>query len=436
MPFEISKVKARWILDSRGNPTVECDLWSGDVMARAAVPSGASTGESEAVELRDGGKDFMGKHVMKAVSNINDIIAKQILGLNCTEQKKIDDVLLKLDGTANKEKLGANAILAVSLATTRLGAQVKKLPLHAYVYQLAHLGKTRNNYLLPIPSSNVLNGGKHAGGNLAIQEFMILPVGAKNFSQALQMATEVYHNLKNVIKKKHGVSAINVGDEGGFAPNLNKTEEALDLIMDAISVAGYTPGLDINLGIDGASSEFFDEKEKVYKIDGQKLKPEELVDYYCGLTEKYPLMSIEDPFEEEGWKEFASLTKKVGSKVQVVTDDLTTTNVKRIQKAVDMKAGNTLLMKINQIGSMSEAIDAAMASFKNNWRVMVSHRSGETEDSSIADISVGLCSGMIKAGAPCRTDRNAKFNQLLRIEEELGKNALYPKNMDDWRAFQ
>jgi enolase len=265
---------------------------------------------------------------------------------------------------------------------------------------------------------------------------MILPVGAKNFSQALQMTTEVYHNLKNVIKKKHGVSAINVGDEGGFAPNLNKTEEALDLIMDAISVAGYTPGLDINLGLDGASSEFYDDKEKIYKIDGLKLKPEELVDYYCGLTEKYPLMSLEDPFEEEGWKEFASLTKKIGSKVQIVTDDLTTTNVKRIQKAVDMKAGNTLLMKINQIGSMSEAIDAAIASYKNNWRVMVSHRSGETEDSSIADISVGLCSGMIKAGAPCRTDRNCKFNQLLRIEEELGKNALYPKNMDDWKAFQ
>lgn len=436
--FEITKVFARWILDSRGNPTVEADMWAGDLMARAAVPSGASTGESEAVELRDSeSKMFMGKHVLKAVSNVNDIIAKQIIGFNCNEQKKLDDFLNKLDGTSNKSKLGANAILAVSLCAAKLTAMVKNQPLYAHIYELMHGGKTRGNFLMPIPSSNILNGGKHAGGKLAIQEFMILPIGAKSFSQSLQMVVEVYHNLKNVIKKKHGVGSINVGDEGGFAPALTTTKEALDLIMDGIEVAGYTPGLDIVLGLDSAASEFYDKKSDVYNIDGKKLTPSELVDYYVDLTENYPLKSIEDPFEEDGFKDFAALTKRIGSKVQVVTDDLTTTNVKLLQKAIDTGAGNTLLLKVNQIGSLTESIAAAQLSYKNNYRVMVSHRSGETCDNTIADISVGLCSGMIKTGAPCRSDRNSKYNQLLRIEESLGASkAIYPKTMDDWKLFQ
>jgi enolase len=434
--FDITKVKARWILDSRGNPTVEVDLWAGDVQARAAVPSGASTGEAEAVELRDGGNIFMGKHVLKAVSNVNDIISKQIIGLDCTKQKELDDRLIKMDGTQNKEKLGANAILGVSMAAMKLAAILQKKSLYAYFYELAHAGKTRGNYLMPIPSSNVLNGGKHAGGSLAIQEFMILPVGAKSFSQALQMITEVYHNMRKVIKRDFGVSSINVGDEGGFAPALNEAKQALNIIMEAIEKAGYMPGLDVVLGLDAAASEFYDSKAQIYNIDGRKLAPEELVDYYVELCEEYPLKSLEDPFEENAFKEFASLTKRVGATTQIVDDDLTVTNVKRLQKAIDMGAGNTLLLKVNQIGSITESIAAANLSYKNNFRVFPSHRSGETCDNTLADLAVGLCCGFIKTGAPCRSDRNAKYNQLLRIEEELGTNAIYPKTFDDWRAFQ
>jgi enolase len=434
--FEISKVKARWILDSRGNPTVEVDLWAGDEMARAAVPSGASTGEFEAVELRDEGKIFMGKHVLKAVSNVNDIISKSIIGFDCTKQKELDDLMIRLDGTPNKAKLGANAILAVSMAAAKLAAKLMKKPLYGYFYELAHGGKNRGNYLMPIPSSNVLNGGKHAGGNLAIQEFMILPVGAKTFSQSIQMITEVYHNMRSVIKRDFGVSSINVGDEGGFAPALNEAKQALDIIMEAIQKAGYIPDLDVVLGLDAAASSFYDTKSETYNVDGQKLKAEELVDYYVDLCDSYPLKSVEDPFYEEDYKSFAALTKKIGNKVQIVDDDLTVTNVKRLQKAIDMGAGNTLLLKVNQIGSITEAISAANLSYKNNFRVFPSHRSGETCDNTLADLAVGLCSGFIKTGAPCRSDRNSKYNQLLRIEEELGSNALYPKTFDDWKAFQ
>jgi enolase 1/2/3 len=436
MNYEITKLKARWIIDSRGNPTVEADMWAGDTMVRAAVPSGASTGEAEAMELRDNDpKVFMGKGVTQAVSNVNDIIAKEVIGLDCTGQKQLDDLLIKLDGTANKSKLGANAILAVSLCATKLAAKLKNQSLYAYVYELSH-GKTRGNYLMPIPSSNVLNGGKHAGGNLAIQEFMILPIGATNFSRAMQMIAETYHHMKKVIKKNYGVSSINVGDEGGFAPALNTAREALDIIMESIEAAGYMPGLDIVLGLDAAAAEFFDKKSGIYSIDGKKLTGDELVDYYVELVEEYPLKSIEDPFDEEAYKDFAKLTKRVGNNVQIVDDDLTVTNVKRLQKAIDMGAGNSLLLKINQIGSITEAIAAANMSYKNDYRVMVSHRSGETSDNSIADISVGLCSGMIKTGAPCRSDRNAKYNQLLRIEEELtSKNAKYPKTFDDWKLY-
>jgi enolase len=437
MNFEITKLKARWILDSRGNPTVECDMWAGDIMSRSAVPSGASTGEAEAVELRDGDpKMFMGKHVLKTISNINDIIAKQVIGKNCGDQKQLDDLLISLDGTPNKERLGANAILAVSMGAAKLAAMVKKQPLYSHFYDLSH-GKTRGNFLMPIPSSNVLNGGKHAGGNLAIQEFMILPVGANSFSHAIQMITETYHHMRKVIKKKYGVGSINVGDEGGFAPSLQTSREALDIIMEAIENAGYMPGLDIVLGLDSAASEFYNEKDKLYNIDGKKITADELIDYYAELTQDYPLKNIEDPFEENAYKDFAKLTKRLGNNIQIVVDDLTVTNVKRLQKAIDVGAGNTLLLKINQIGTITESIAAAQLSYKNNYRVMVSHRSGETCDSTIADLVVGLCTGMIKTGAPCRSDRNAKYNQLLRIEEELGmSNAKYPKSLDDWKLFQ
>ncbi len=438
MNFEIKKIKARWILDSRGNPTVECDMWAGDdVFVRSAVPSGASTGEAEAVELRDNDpKAFLGKGVLKAVSNVNDIIASAVVGMNCNNQKLIDEKLIKLDGTPNKSKLGANAILAVSMCCAKAAAKIKKIPLYAYIYELAH-GKSRGNYLMPVPCSNVLNGGKHAGGNLAIQEFMILPVGAKTFAHAMQIIAEVYHNMKKVIKKKYGVSSTNVGDEGGFAPNLNTAREALDIIMESIEAAGYMPGIDVVLGLDAAAAEFYDKDDKIYNIDGKKLTPDELVDYYVELVDEYPLRTIEDPFDEEAFKDFAKLTKRVGDKVQIVMDDLTVTNVKRLQKGIDAGSGTSLLLKINQIGSITEALAAAQLSFKNNMTVMVSHRSGETSDNTIADIAVGLCSGQIKTGAPCRSDRLAKLNQLIRIEEELGPiNAKYPAGFEDYKIYQ
>jgi enolase len=431
--FKITNIKSRWILDSRGNPTVETDVFVGKQMARAAVPSGASTGEFEAVELRDGGKDFLGKGVQKAVANVKDIIAPKIIGMDVTHQGEIDKRMIDLDGTSNKSKLGANAILSVSLATARLASIVQNKPLYQYIYELARK-KTRANYLLPIPMSNVLNGGKHAGSQLAVQEFMILPVGAKSFPEAVKMIVEVYHNLKAIIGEKYGKSNVNVGDEGGFAPAIPSTNEALDVIISGIEKANYTPGLDFVLGLDAAASEFYKEEDQIYKIDGRSLEPEEMVQYWLDLAEEYPIKTLEDPFEENAFDTFATLTKRVRD-VNVVTDDLTVTNVKRLQKAIDMKAGNTLLLKVNQIGSLTEAIDAANLSFKNDFKVVVSHRSGETCDNSIADIAAGLCSGFIKTGAPCRSDRNSKYNQLLRIWEELGNNAAYPKTFESWKGY-
>lgn len=431
--FKITNIKSRWILDSRGNPTVETDVISQDIFARAAVPSGASTGISEALELRDGGNAFKGKHVLKAVSNVNEILAKKLVGYDVREQMKIDNEMCSLDGTENKSNLGANAILSISLALAKLAAKIERKPLFKYIYELSY-NKTREDFLLPLPCCNILNGGEHAGNNLAIQEFMILPIGASSFSQATQNVAEVYQTLKNILSKKYGKTAVNVGDEGGFAPNLSDTKEAMDVILDAIEEAGFLEGTDFVLGIDAAASEFF--HEGVYKIDGKKLTEEELLQYYIDILHDYPINSIEDPFEEKAFRGFANLTVKANENIQIVCDDITVTNKKLLEAAIKEKAGNTLLLKVNQIGSLTEAINAAKMAFNNDFNVMVSHRSGETEDSFISDLAVGLCSGQIKIGAPARSDRCSKYNQLLRIEEILEDNANYPKNFRSWKNFQ
>ncbi len=431
--FNITKIKARWILDSRGNPTVETDIYSDKIFARAAVPSGASTGVSEALELRDGGKAFMGKHVSKAVANVNEILDKKLKNYDVREQTKIDEEMLAIDGTENKSKLGANAILSVSLAVAKLAAILSEKPLFQHLYEIAY-NKTRENYLLPLPCCNIINGGEHGGNNLAIQEFMILPIGASSFSHAIQNISEVYQNLKILLKQKYGPSAINVGDEGGFAPNFNETHEAVDIIIEAIEEAGFLMGTDFVVGIDAAASEFYD--DGMYNIDGKKLSEDELLQYYVDLTHDYPIKSIEDPFDEKDFRSFSKLTAKIDKSIQVVDDDLTVTNIKILEKAIKEKAGNALLLKVNQIGSLTEAIEAAKMSFKNGFNVMVSHRSGETSDTFIADLAVGLCSGQMKTGAVARSERNCKYNQLLRIEEILGDKANYPTNFDSWIRYQ
>jgi len=403
------------------------------VFARAAVPSGASTGASEALELRDGGKAFMGKHVSKAVANVNEILDKKLKNYDVREQTEIDEAMLAIDGTENKSKLGANAILSVSLAVAKLAAILSEKPLFQHLYEIAY-NKTRENYLLPLPCCNIINGGEHAGNNLAIQEFMILPIGAPSFSHAIQNISEVYQNLKLLLKQKYGPSAINVGDEGGFAPNFNETHEAVDIIIEAIEEAGFLMGTDFVVGMDAAASEFYD--DGMYNIDGKKLSEDELLQYYVDLTHDYPIKSIEDPFDENDFRSFSKLTAKIDKSIQVVDDDLTVTNIKILEKAIKEKAGNALLLKVNQIGSLTEAIKAAKMSFKNGFNVMVSHRSGETCDSFIADLAVGLCTGQMKTGAVARSERNSKYNQLLRIEELLGDKANYPTNFDSWIKYQ
>jgi enolase len=430
--FKISKIKSRWILDSRGNPTVETDVYVDENFARGVVPSGASTGILEALELRDGGRAFMGKHVTKAVNNVNNIIAKKLIGFDVREQKNIDNEMINLDGTDNKSNLGANAILSISLAVSKLAAQLLKKPLFKYLYELAY-EKAQSDYLLPLPCCNIINGGKHAGNNLAIQEFMILPIGAKTFSQAIQNVVEVYQTLKIILSKKYGKYAVNVGDEGGFAPNLSNTRDALDVILEAVEEAGFLEGTDFVLGMDSAASEFYE--DNIYRIDGKKLNEEDLLQYYLDLLHDYPLKSIEDPFDEKNFRSFANLTKKIDNNIQIVGDDITVTNIKLLNKAIKEESINTLLLKVNQIGTLTEAINAAKLAFENELNVMVSHRSGETEDSFIADLAVGLCSGQIKTGAPCRSDRCSKFNQLLRIEEVLNNNAKYPNNFASWKSF-
>ncbi len=412
---KIEAVWAREVLDSRGNPTVEAEITVAGHKIRAIAPSGASTGSWEAHELRDGDGRFGGKGVLKAVSNVRNDIAKAIIGMDPTDQRAVDTAMIEADGTENKKRLGANAIIATSLAVAKAGAAVEGVPL----YQ--HIGD--NGVTLPVPMLNIINGGKHAGGNLKIQEFMIIPAGAKSFSECLRMSSEVYMSLKSILKKKYGVGAINLGDEGGFAPPLNTSAEALETIMSAVSAAGYTPGKDVFMALDAASSEFYD--NGIYDVDGMKLSAGELADHYRKLTETYPLISIEDPFFEDDFETTAELTKKIGSDVQIVGDDLFVTNTKRLSKGIAAGAANALLLKVNQIGTVTEAGDAAQMSFDNGYSVVVSHRSGESEDVSIADLSVGWGSGQIKTGAPARGERTAKYNQLLRIEEELGSKAVF-----------
>ena len=413
--MKIEAVWAREVLDSRGNPTVEAEITVAGHKVRAIAPSGASTGSWEAHELRDGDARFGGKGVLNAVNNVRTEIAKAIVGMDPADQRAVDEAMIELDGTDNKKRLGANAIIATSLAVAKAGSMVDGVPL----YQ--HIGD--NGVTLPVPMLNIINGGKHAGGNLKIQEFMIIPAGAKSFSECLRMSSEVYMSLKLLLKKKYGVGAINLGDEGGFAPPLDTSAEAMETILSAVSDAGYAPGKDVFLALDAASSAFYN--DGVYDVDGMKLSAGELADHYKKLTETYPLISIEDPFFEDDFETTAELTKKIGSNVQIVGDDLFVTNTKRLSKGIDVGAANALLLKVNQIGTVTEAGDAAQMSFDNGYSVVVSHRSGESEDVSIADLAVGWGSGQIKTGAPARGERTSKYNQLLRIEEELGSKAVF-----------
>ncbi|MDS1272316.1 phosphopyruvate hydratase [Lipingzhangella sp. LS1_29] len=411
----IDEVNAREILDSRGNPTVEVEVTLDDgTLARASVPSGASTGRFEAVELRDGDERYGGKGVDKAVTAVNDKIAPELVGYEPDDQRLIDQILIDLDGTPDKSRLGANAILGVSLACARAAADTDQLPLYRYVGGL-------NAYELPVPMMNILNGGAHADTNVAIQEFMIAPIGADTFTESLQWGAEVYHALKSVLKT-HGLGT-GVGDEGGFAPNLESNRAALDLIVEAIQKAGYTPGSDVALALDVAATEFH--SEGVYQFEGQARSAEDMTNYYAQLLESYPLVSIEDPLDEEDWAGWNTLTSQLGSRVQLVGDDLFVTNPERLERGIAENAGNSLLVKVNQVGTLTETLDAVMMAQRNGYTAMLSHRSGETEDTTIADLAVALKAGQIKAGAPARSERVAKYNRLLRIEEQLDDAAEY-----------
>ncbi|UGV40368.1 phosphopyruvate hydratase [Methanococcoides orientis] len=413
--YTIEKVHAREILDSRGNPTVEVDIYTGRGFGRASVPSGASTGSNEALELRDKDADrYNGKGVLEAVENVNATFAKELLGMDVRNQREIDELMIALDGTDNKMTFGANAILGVSMAVAKAAADSLNMPLYRY------LGGT-NAFAMPVPTMNVLNGGKHAGNELSIQEFMIQPKGADTYSNALRMGTETYHALGKVLEDKYGASATNVGYEGGYAPPISMTSDALDALVSAIDEAGYTES-EITIGLDAAASEFFEDGK--YSIDGNMLTPAELVDYYLELVDTYPILSIEDPFHEESFEDFATLTSEAWDTI-IVGDDLFVTNVERLAKGVEMDAANALLLKINQIGTISESFDAANLALRNGYSVVVSHRSAETEDPMIADISVAIGADLIKTGAPARSERTAKYNQLLRIEEDLGDSARY-----------
>jgi len=413
--LKILKIKSREILDSRGNPTVETEVHTKSGVSIASVPSGASTGVHEAVELRDKGKKFDGLGVTKAVKNVNSVIAKKLVGKRIN-QANADDLMIKLDKTPNKSKLGANAILSVSAALCKAEALEKGMALYVHVADLFE----NNKLILPTPAFNIINGGKHAGNQLDFQEYMLLPVGAKSFKEALRIGSEVYHKLKELLIKDYGKIAVNVGDEGGFAPPMSCYEEPLDYIMDAVEELGYFKK--IKVGIDAAASSFC--RGGKYYLEGQELSTNDLIDAYDDLVGAYPIVSIEDPFVEDDFEAFANLTKKL-KKIQIVGDDLLCTNPRRIQKGILMDSCNALLLKINQIGTITEALNAAKLAMNNHWNVMVSHRSGETNDSLIADLSVGLGNGQIKSGAPCRGERLAKYNRLLKIEEQLGKKIKY-----------
>lgn len=418
----IESIHARQILDSRGNPAIEVDvITESGAFGRAAVPSGASTGTHEAVELRDGNKKlYMGKGVLNAVKNVNEIIAEEIVGFDVDDQNLVDKIMIEIDGTKNKSKLGANAILGTSLAVAKAAAMESGQSLFRYIGGV-------NANTLPVPMMNILNGGSHADNSIDFQEFMVMPVKADTFSEALRMGTEVFHHLKKVLHDK-GLST-NVGDEGGFAPNITSNEEAIEVVLKAIEKAGYQPGIDIFIAMDAAASEFYDKKSKTYhfkKSSGKKLKSEEMVEYWAKWSRKYPIISIEDGMDENDWTGWKQLTAKLGAQVQLVGDDIFVTNVDFLQKGIDQGVANSILVKVNQIGTLTETINAVNLAKQNKYKSVISHRSGETEDSTIADLAVALNTGQIKTGSASRSDRMAKYNQLLRIEEELGETAYFP----------
>ncbi|MCQ9343964.1 phosphopyruvate hydratase [Corynebacterium sp. 153RC1] len=412
---DILHVFAREIMDSRGNPTVEAEVFLDDgAHGAAGVPSGASTGVHEAHELRDGGDRYLGKGVLKAVENVNEEIADALAGFEADDQRLIDKTMIELDGTENKSRLGANAILGVSMAVAKAAAESAGLPLYRYV-------GGPNAHILPVPMMNIVNGGAHADSGVDVQEFMIAPIGAESFAEALRIGAEVYHSLKSVIKSK-GLST-GLGDEGGFAPSVESTKAALDLIVEAIQKAGFTPGKDVALALDVASSEFY--KDGKYHFEGGEHTAEEMAQVYANLIEEYPIVSIEDPLQEDDWEGYTALTAAIGDKVQIVGDDFFVTNPARLKEGIEKKAANALLVKVNQIGTLTETFDAVDLAHRNGYRTMMSHRSGETEDTTIADLAVALGCGQIKTGAPARSERVAKYNQLLRIEQELGDAAVY-----------
>jgi enolase len=409
--FIIKKVYGREIIDSRGNPTVEAEVYTEKSFGRASVPSGASTGTHEAIELRDGNKRFKGKGVLNSCKNINEIIGPSIIGMDVRDQKEIDEIMIKIDGTDNKSKLGSNSILAVSLAIAKAAANTMELPLFMYL--------NKDSSILPVPLMNIINGGKHAGGKLAIQEFMIVPAKFNSFKEALRAGCEIYMELRNYLKNKYGVFAINIGDEGGFVPPISNTLEALEAIEYSIRELGYSN--EVFLALDAAATNFYNGKE--YVIDGRNLSSEELLDYYLELISKYPIILIEDPFHEEDFYSFSEITKK--SKIEIVGDDIFVTNINRLKKGIENKAANSIIIKVNQIGTLTETINVVKFALENNYGIIVSHRSGETEDNYIADLAVAFGGGKIKTGAPARGERISKYNQLLRIEELLGSKARY-----------
>ena len=420
---KINKVIARQIFDSRGNPTVEVDVITDDgVLGRAAVPSGASTGEHEAVELRDGGPNYMGKGVLKAVSNVNNIISKEVIGLSVFDQEKVDSLMINIDGTPNKANLGANAILGVSLALAKAASNSKGISLHNYI------SKNSSN-TLPVPMMNIINGGSHSDAPIAFQEFMIMPVEAESFTHAMQIGSEIFHNLKKILSER-GLTT-SVGDEGGFAPKLDGTEDALNTIINAIEKAGYEAGKQVMIALDCASSEFYENGMYDYSIfegsDGKILNSKQQAEYLSDLSSKYPIISIEDGMDENDWDGWSHLTKMCGDRVQIVGDDLFVTNVERLSNGIKNNIANSILIKVNQIGTLTETINAVKMAHEAGFTSVMSHRSGETEDNTIADLAVGLATGQIKTGSASRSDRIAKYNQLLRIEEELGEKAFYPK---------
>ena len=417
MNFKIKKISAREVLDSRGNPTVETCLTTDSCCVKSIVPSGASTGVHEALELRDGGKRYSGRGVLKAVKNVNKILAKKLIGLDCRKQKEIDLLMIELDGTENKSRLGANAILSASMSVCKAGACCSKEPLYKYIRRLSNSKKI----MLPMPQMNVINSGRHVGIQNDMQEHMIMPVGFKKFSDALRAGVESYHSLKNILRKRHGSIETLLGDEGGFSPHVLHFEKRLELMLEAIKEAGYEGK--IKLALDCAASEFYSQKTEKYKILKKKYNRGQLVDLYKSLIKKFPIISIEDGFAQDDWEGWSRFNKELGGKIQIVGDDLLVTNIKRIKKAIGGRSCNALLLKVNQIGTITESLDAANLSCKSGWYVIASHRSGETEDTFIADFAVGIGAGQSKFGAPARGERTAKYNRLLKIEEELGNNA-------------